>query len=318
MIEVPGKGLEALVTDAEGDVLVGQLTDSAWDEMGAFGGDGAVVMEPPPIDGPVEGKAVAPAPPPLLEPYDYPEKGQPDGPGNGPEFDPATGKGSAYPAPPPIMVAPEAAPYEPEVAYDSGGYPLILVAEPDLFNNYGMADQARARLAVAVIEQAMGDAPVPIVFDVAIDGLGQSQNLLTLAFRPPFLAATLCLLAAMLVVGWRAFRRFGPPLAEEPAMAHGKTQLARNGAALVQRLRRWHLLGAPYAALVAARIAAALHIRESDETAREAAIDAALLRQGHAGHSFSRSAASLRSARRLPEILRSAGQLQSIERMLVK
>lgn len=211
-----------------------------------------------------------------------------------------------------------------EDAQDGDLYPLVIVAEPDLFNNSGMADRTRARAAVAVIEAAMdesgieGASALPIVFDSTIDGLGQGQNLLTLAFRPPFMAATLCLLVAMLVIGWRAFRRFGPPLAALPAMAHGKTQLASNGAALIQRARRWHLLGAPYAALVAGRIAAALQIRAGDETAREAAIDAALDRQGHAGPRFAPTAQALRQARRLPDVLRAAATLRSIERTISK
>ncbi|MEO5707125.1 MAG: DUF4350 domain-containing protein [Alteraurantiacibacter sp.] len=205
-----------------------------------------------------------------------------------------------------------------EDAQDDEIYPLVLVAEPDLFNNFGMANQERARAAMAVIEASMGNAEMPIVFDMTIDGVGQGQNLLTLAFRPPFVAATLCLLAALVVIGWRAFRRFGPPLAEAPAMAHGKTQLASNGAALIQRARRWHLLGAPYAALVAGRIAAALQIRAGDEPAREAAIDAALDRKGHPGPRFTPSAQALRAARRLPDMLRAAGILRSIERTLCK
>jgi hypothetical protein len=201
---------------------------------------------------------------------------------------------------------------------DGGVYPLVIVAEPDMFNNYGMGDESRARAAVNLIEYTMTDGEQPIVFDMEIDGLADGANLLTLAFRPPFLAATLCLLAALLVVGWRAFRRFGPPLADRPAMAHGKTQLATNGAALIQRTRRWHLLGAPYAALVAGRIAAALHIRDGDEAAREAAIDAAQDRHGADGPRFSHTAQTLRHARRLPEMLRAAGALKSIERTLVK
>lgn len=197
-------------------------------------------------------------------------------------------------------------------------YPLIVVAEPDLMNNYGLADEARARAAVALVELAMEDAAMPVVFDLAMPGLGAHENLLTLAFRPPFLAATLCLLAAMLVIGWRAFKRFGAPLAEVPAMAHGKTQLARNGAALVERTRRWHLLGAPYAAMIAARIAAALQIREAEPVAREAAIDAAMATRGLDGPRFSASAAHLRQARRPAEIVRAAHALRSIERTLVR
>ncbi len=210
--------------------------------------------------------------------------------------------------------------FDPNIKDQQDGdiYPLIVVAEPDLLNNYGMADETRAMAAVALVEVAMEDADMPVVFDMTMQGLGHSDNLLTLAFRPPFLAATLCLLAAMLVIGWRAFRRFGPPLAEEPAMAHGKTQLARNGAALVERTRRWHLLGTPYAAMIAARIAAALQIREADPQAREAAIDTAMATRGLEAQRFSARAAALRNARRPAEIVRAAHALRLIERTLVR
>jgi hypothetical protein len=195
-------------------------------------------------------------------------------------------------------------------------WPLVIVAEPDLFNNYGLANRDRALLALNLIELTLEDYDLPIVFDMTMPGFGGGENLLTLAFRPPFLAATLCLLLAALVIAWRSFRRFGPPVAEAPAFTHGKTQLARNGAALVERTRRWHLLGAPYAALVSRRIASALHIREGDEKTREAAIDEALHTHGHGDQSFTENAEALRQARRPAEILRAASVLRSIERML--
>ena len=209
-------------------------------------------------------------------------------------------------------------PVEVEEEQDTGIYPLLVVAEPDLMNNYGLADETRARAAVALVEVAMEDLDMPVVFDLTMPGLGNNENLLTLAFRPPFLAATLCLLLAMLVIAWRAFFRFGPPVAEVPELAHGKTQLARNGAALVERARRWHLLGAPYAALVAARIATTLNIREQDADLREAAIDAVMDLRGTEGPRFSASAGALRKARRPADIVRAAHALKSIERTLVK
>jgi hypothetical protein len=196
---------------------------------------------------------------------------------------------------------------------DSGRWGVVVVAEPDLLNNYGMADRARAALAERIVLAAMEGEDLPVVFDLTAAGLGQSENLLTLAFRPPFLAATLCLLLAALVIAWRALRRFGAPVAETPALGMGKRQLARNGAGLVERAKRLHLLGPPYAALVAARIASALGIREADPAAREAAIDRALAARGIAGD-FAERAEALRRARHRGELLHAAGALHSIER----
>ena len=209
----------------------------------------------------------------------------------------------------------EASGFDPPEEVDNTLWPVVVVVEPDLMNNYGLADLTRARLAHDIVDAALNDTDVPIVFDLTAAGLGRSENLLTLAFTPPFVSATLCLLLAALVIGWRAFRRFGPPVAEAPALAKGKRQLARNGAALIERARRLHLLGPPYAALVTARIAEALAIREPDADAREAAIARVLAARGLAAD-YAERAEALRRARHAAELLRAAGALRTIERTL--
>lgn len=186
---------------------------------------------------------------------------------------------------------------------------LTIVAEPDLLNNQGLADPDRARLAVALVTAAREDQDLPIVFDLTMAGLGGSENLLTLAFEPPFLAATLCLLLAGVVVAWRAFSRFGPPLAEEGSLALGKRQLARNGAALIERSRRWHLLGPPYAALLAGRIAGRLGARNEGEAA-------AALRSRGLADDYPALLDALRTSRRTPDLLRAAHALTALERTL--
>lgn len=195
---------------------------------------------------------------------------------------------------------------------DSGRWSVMVVAEPDLLNNYGMADADRARLALALVELAREGESLPVTFDLTLNGLGKTQNLLTLAFTPPFLAATLCLILALIVVGWRAFRRFGPPVSEGPAIAFGKRQLVANSAGFVQRTGRLHLLTEPYVDLVAGRLAAMLGLRGTDPEA----IDAALARRLSDVPSFSQRAQALRNATRPNEILREAHALKSIERML--
>jgi len=200
-----------------------------------------------------------------------------------------------------------------ELDTDSDLWPLVVVAEPDLMNNYGLADRTRAEAARAIVDAALEDYDLPIVFDLTAAGLARGENLLTLAFEPPFLAATLCLLLAALVIAWRAFRRFGPPVAEAPALAMGKRQLARNGGALVARAKRLHLLGPPYAALIAARLAHALGIRETEPQAREAAIARTLAARGLAAD-YPERAEALRRARKPAELLRAASALRTIER----
>ena len=193
---------------------------------------------------------------------------------------------------------------------------VTVVAEPDLMNNWGMADETRARAALEIVAAASGGQDLPIVFDLTANGLGQSRNLLSLAFEPPFLAATLCLLAALLLVGWRAFRRFGPPLAENLAFAFGKAQLVENGGGVIQRTGRMHLLTRPYAALVERRIARKLGLRAGNGETDRALLDKLLERRGR--EAASPRLAALESARHHRDIIRAARALHSLERTITR
>jgi hypothetical protein len=193
--------------------------------------------------------------------------------------------------------------------YDSAHWTLF-IAEPDLANNYGLADRQRAALAMALVDAATYDGDIDqVTFDLTLNGFGASENLLTLAFRPPFLAATLCLLLALLIVGWRAFKRFGGAAAEGgPGIAFGKERLIANGAGLILRARRFHLLGAPYAALSARRLAERLGLARPDM----AAIDEALARRLPTEEPFSRRAARLEAADKPTDILAAAQALDDL------
>ena len=199
---------------------------------------------------------------------------------------------------------------------DVHAWPLVVVIEPDLLDNYGMADRTRAQAALALVDAIMEDQAMPIVFDLTLPGLGRSSNLLTLAFEPPFLAATLCLLLAALLVAWRAFLRFGSPRAELPELAHGKAQLARNSAALIERTGRVHLLAAPYAALATRRMAGRLGIRETDPHLRLQAIDRTLASRGEDHAAFIAGVETLSAARRPRDLALAAIALRSAERKL--
>lgn len=201
---------------------------------------------------------------------------------------------------------------------DGESYPLVLVFEPDLTNNYGLASRETALEALRLIDATAAGAPRQVVFDLSFNGFARSANLLTLAFTPPFLAATLCFLIAALLVGWRPFLRFGPARAPAgPAIAFGKRQLVANAAGLVRRSRRLHLLGPPYAALVRERLVRALGLpHRAQGAAREAAIDRALALRAPGSEPFSQAAGHLRDARRPAELLRAAQALHAIERTL--
>lgn len=197
---------------------------------------------------------------------------------------------------------------------DNPAYPVIFLAEPDLANNFGLADPARAAAAVALVDRLADDGDIyEVTFDLTLNGFGASENLLTLAFRPPFLAATMSLLVALLIVGWRAFQRFGPAaVGAGPDIAFGKRQLIANGASLIVRARRFGLLGAPYAALSARRLAERLGLTRPDPDA----IDAALARRLPQEEPFTRRAARMEAAAKPADILAAAQSLDDLNAKL--
>lgn len=191
----------------------------------------------------------------------------------------------------------------------NGVHPIIFVAEPDLLNNFGLADPARASAALALVSEAAYGDDHAITFDLTLNGFGGATNLLTLAFRPPFLAATLCLLIALVIVAWRAFMRFGPAATPRREIAFGKGGLVVNTAALIVRAGRLRLLTRPYVTLVERRIAARLGLARHDPET----IDAALSARMPDEESFSHYAQRLRDAHSATEILRAAGALKNLE-----
>jgi len=197
---------------------------------------------------------------------------------------------------------------------DDDAYPVVFLAEPDLSNNYGLADRERAAAAMALVDElTYGGDISDVTFDMTLNGFGTSENLLTLAFRPPFIAATLSLLVALLIVGWRAFQRFGPTASGSgPDIAFGKRQLIANGASLIIRARRFALLAKPYAALSARRLAERLGLARPDPEA----IDAALARRLPDEEPFTRRAARLEAAQKPTDILAAAKALDDLNAKL--
>ena len=197
--------------------------------------------------------------------------------------------------------------------------PLIIVFEPDLLNNYGMARPQSAELAERLVRAAGVSPGGPVLFDLTLNGLGQSANLLTLAFTPPFLAATLCLLLAAVVTGWRAFLRFGPPFMPDRAIAFGKLALVANAAGLMRRSGRLHLLANPYADRARERLAQALALPSAlDVEAAGHAIDRALASRRPDAEPFTALVERLKAARGPHDLLKAARDLHALERMLIR
>ena len=133
---------------------------------------------------------------------------------------------------------------------------VAILSDPDLLNTQGLKDPATARTALAIIHGLSGDTPT--VFDVTLNGFTSPPSLLKLALGPPFLGATLCLVAASVLMGLHAASRFGAPQRAGRVMAFGKRALADNAAALIRLARREPAMARRYLELNRQAVARAL------------------------------------------------------------
>lgn len=136
---------------------------------------------------------------------------------------------------------------------------IYVLADPDLLDNYGLANPDQARAALSLLDSLNSTDSDGILFDVTVNGLAHGRSPLRLMFDPPFLGVTLGLLTAFLLAAWQASTRFGEPVHRARAFAFGKRALVDNSAALVRRARREAKFVPLYVATIRRR--AASHFR---------------------------------------------------------
>ncbi len=199
---------------------------------------------------------------------------------------------------------------------DDAGQPVLVqlaqgafvLSDPDLVDNQGLASLEGARTALAVIDMVRGGQG-PVVFDVTLNGFARARSLLGLALAPPFLGASLCALAAAVLMGWHAAARFGPARPQARALALGKTALLDNTAMLISLARREPKMGRRYAVLVR-RVLARRVLSRAAADPGEGRLDGALDRLTPAGEPpFSTLAVEAGDARDAPAMLRAARRL---------
>lgn len=295
VVSAKGKSLVPLVSAGKGGrTIVAYFADGEFPDLAVH-----ALASPPPLDDPAAGDETAPA-------------------ADAASQDDAAADTAADPDAPmqdeqaaPITVAAPPAKIQ--------RYPVIVVFDPDFLNNYGFAHRENAVATEALVCLALRGESTQVMFDLTLAGYGRSESLLELAFTPPFLAATLCLLLAAGVALWRAYHRFGPPLLAGRSIAFGKRALVGNAAGLLRRAKRLHLVGAPYADAVRERLVKALALPPRLEPqAAEAAIDRALHARTGVTDAFSTASAALRAARGPRDMLRAAQTLSSLERTLLQ
>jgi hypothetical protein len=137
---------------------------------------------------------------------------------------------------------------------------LMVLADPDLLNTRGLRSLNNARAGMAILNALRGEDGV--AFDVTLNGFARPRSVMRLLFEPPMLGATLCLVAAALLMGLHAAVRFGPAATAGRAFALGKRALIDNSADLIRAARKEHELAPAYAALIEARTAKAAGERE--------------------------------------------------------
>jgi hypothetical protein len=186
--------------------------------------------------------------------------------------------------------------------------PLYIVADPDLLNNQGLSDPARARAALALIDGLNATGATGVDFDVTTNGLGSdnSTNLLRLAFEPPFLAMTLALVIAAVLAGLHGAFRFGPAREEARAIALGKAALVENSAGLIRLAGREANLGGAYADVLRQETARAAN---APSWLQDDALDAHLDRMNRTSGPFSALAERLALARDRHSLMQAARAL---------
>jgi len=199
-----------------------------------------------------------------------------------------------------------------------GERPHYVLADPDLLNNHGLADPARAQAALALLDRLNAPGETAIGFDLTMNGYGTGQSsgsLLRTAFEPPFLAMTLALFVAALLAGLHGAFRFGPARREERAIAFGKAALVENSAGLIRLAGREARLGGAYADVMrqemARATAAPAHLQGDD-------LDRYLNRLAREGPNFSELAADLDRAPDRHSLMSAAKRLWEWRKTVMK
>lgn len=111
---------------------------------------------------------------------------------------------------------------------------IVVVSDPDIFENHGIARGDNARIAVALLQRLRGDGTGRVVFDEVPHGyVSHPLGIVRLLFTFPFVLVTLQIALAVGLLMWSAAARFGAPRQREPALPLGKRSLVEGGSRLL-------------------------------------------------------------------------------------
>ncbi len=203
------------------------------------------------------------------------------------------------------------------------GREAYILAEPDFINNIAFDDAASARRALILLDAIAADAAADsVTWDVTLNGLGGGRSLLRLAFTPPFIGVTLCLILAGVLALWQAAVRFGPAKLAPRALPLSQRALIDNSVALIGQARRGDDAAPAWLASWRDGMARALHAPAGlNADALDAWIEAR--RTGRGGRSpdggrVADLALGLLTSRNQGETLAAAGALYQIRKELLR
>jgi hypothetical protein len=126
------------------------------------------------------------------------------------------------------------------------GRRLVVLADPDLFANHGLARGQNARLMLQIVQNVRAGSP-HVIFDEDIHGFTvRPGHTLDLLFRWPLILLTLqvCMAAAFLI--WSSAGRFGAPGRLPPPLGSGKASLIASSAKLLANCGQTEFLSERY------------------------------------------------------------------------
>lgn len=109
---------------------------------------------------------------------------------------------------------------------------LWILTDPDLLSNHGLDNNANAYLVKEIMDHVMGSDKT-IIFDQAIFGKKESENIINQLFRLPSSLITIFLLFFMVICFWAGIRPLEKGKTEDIALKFNQQRLIQNTAHLL-------------------------------------------------------------------------------------